>query len=153
VVVEQRGLFVGRHLGQRLAGKRFVKEPEWLNRLEGSAQQRPLRGLFEAVLDQKVEVIALVEDLALHVRIQLHEPPGLAVLLGDQLLVQRRDLDIEIEGGQVEVGREALRGAPAAVPFDVEGRGLVAPVDLVEVEKLGELTLAVVSEGNALVGK
>jgi hypothetical protein len=39
------------------------------------------------------------------------------------------------------------------VPLDVKGGGLVLPGDLVEVEKLCELSLAVVCEMNALMRK
>ena len=39
------------------------------------------------------------------------------------------------------------------VPIDLEGRRLVVPGDLVEVEQLRELALAVVSETDSLVRK
>jgi hypothetical protein len=66
-------------------------------------------------------------------------------------LIQRGDLDIEIEVGEVEVRREAPDGVAMTVPLDVESGGLVLPRDLVEVEKLCELALAVVCEMNALM--
>ena len=81
------------------------------------------------------------------------QSPDLAVLLGHELLVEGRDLDVEVELGQVEVGREALGRVALAVPVDVEGRGLVAPLDLVEVQQLRELPLAVVSEPDLLRGE
>ncbi len=112
-----------------------------------------MRRLFQPVLDQQVQVITLVEDLALHVRIKLHQAARFTVLLRHQLLVERRDLDVEIERRQVEVGREPLRRGAASIPLDVEGGGLVAPLDPIEVEELRELTLAVVRERDALVGK
>ena len=40
-----------------------------------------------------------------------------------------------------------------AVPFDIEGRGFVGPLDLVEVEEFRELPFAVMGEFDALVGK
>jgi hypothetical protein len=39
------------------------------------------------------------------------------------------------------------------VPFDVEGRGLVAPLDHVEVKQRCELPLTVMSESHLLVGQ
>jgi hypothetical protein len=46
-----------------------------------------------------------------------------------------------------------LGGISLTVPLDVEGGGLVGPLDPVEVEQLRELTLAVVCEIDKLVGK
>jgi hypothetical protein len=109
--------------------------------------------LLEPVFHEQVEVVALVQDLATNVRVERHQPPHLAVLLGDELLVERRDLYVEVKSGQVEIGRETLRRISLAIPLDVERRGLVVPIDLVEVEQLRELTLAVVSELDALVRK
>jgi hypothetical protein len=40
-----------------------------------------------------------------------------------------------------------------SIPVDIEGRGLVVPRDLVEVQQLRELPLAVVSEANGFMGK
>jgi hypothetical protein len=57
-------------------------------------EERFLGWLLEAVLHQQVQVITLVEDLALHVRVKLLEPACLAVLLGYEFLVEGRDLDI-----------------------------------------------------------
>ena len=68
-----------------------------------SASDRPLGRLLETVLDEQVQVVALVEDLASDVRIERRQPPHLAVLLGHELLVEGRDLDVEVELGQVEV--------------------------------------------------
>src|SRR5262249_2379615 len=90
--------------------------------------------------DQR-EVVALVEHLAADLRVPLSQPPHLPVLLRDELLVQRRDLDVEIELLQVEVRGEALHDVALTVPADVEGRRLVLPVDLVEVQQPGELPL------------
>jgi hypothetical protein len=116
-------------------------------------QQSPLGGLLESVFDEQVQVVALIEDLASHVRIERREPADLAVLLGHELLVQGRDLDVEIEIPQVEVRRESLRRIPVAVPVDLEGRRFVVPVDLIEVQELRELTLAVMSEVDLFVGQ
>jgi hypothetical protein len=81
------------------------------------------------------------------------KPPDLSVLLRHELLVERRDLNVEVELWEVEVGREPVRDVAGAVPVDVESRRLVEPLDLVEVEELRELALAVVGELDASVGK
>jgi hypothetical protein len=112
-----------------------------------------LRGLLEPVLDQQVQVIPLIEDLAADVGVELHQASHLAVLLGDELLVQRRDLDVDVEFGKIEVRREPLRGSAPTVPVDVERRGFVVPRDLVEVEQLPELSFTVVCEANEFVRK
>ena len=44
-----------------------------------------------------------------------------------------------------------MGGITGPVPFDVEGGGLVLPVDLIEVQQLRELPLAVVRELDLLV--
>jgi hypothetical protein len=96
-------------------------------------------GRLQPVLHEEAEVVPLVEDLAPHLRIALSQAADLAVLLRDQLLVQGRDLDVLVVGGQVEIGGEPLGDVALGVPVDVEGAGLVVPLDLVEVEKPGEL--------------
>src|SRR5215212_8243180 len=115
-------------------------------RNEGCGSGRSARDVLEPVLRHERQVIALVEDLAVDPRVELAQPPNLAVLLRDELLVQRRDLDVEVVRRQIEVGCEALRRAAVAVPFEIEGPGLVLPVDLIEVEQLPELALAGVGE-------
>ncbi|MHB8463939.1 MAG: hypothetical protein ACYDH6_17685 [Acidimicrobiales bacterium] len=81
---------------------------------------------------------------------QFGQPAYFAVLLGDELLVERRDLDIEVVGRQVEVGAERLRRVALTVPFENERLGLVLPGDAVEVEQLGELALRVVREPDSV---
>ena len=73
------------------------------------------------------------------------------VLLGDEFLVQRGDLDEEVIRRQVEVGAEGLDRVPLPVALEYERAGLVLPFDAVEIEKLGELPLGVVREARALV--
>ncbi len=46
-----------------------------------------------------------------------------------------------------------MRRNTGAIPFDVEGRGFVLPLDLVEIEKFGELSFAVMSEADPLMRK
>jgi hypothetical protein len=83
--------------------------------------------------------------------VELAQPARLAVLLGDELLVQRRDLDVEVVRGQVEVGCERLDRIALPVGLEREGARLVLPRDPVEVEELGELPLGVVREADLLV--
>jgi hypothetical protein len=86
-----------------------------------------------------------------HLGIELDEPAGFAVLLRDQPLVERRDLDVEVVGREVEVGRESLRRVAVAVVFERERARLVVPRNRVEVEQLRELSLGVVREADLLV--
>ncbi len=112
-----------------------------------------LRRRFEAVLHQQLEVVALVQDLDLDLRVQLHQAACLPVLLGDQLLVERGDLDVEVVRREVEVGRERLRRVALAVALEHERARLVLPVDRVEVEQLRELSFGVVREADLLMGQ
>jgi hypothetical protein len=66
-------------------------------------------------------------------------------------LVERGYLDVQIELGEIEVGRETLRDRPRAVPGDIERGRLVAPLDLIEVEQASELPLAVMGKAGRLV--
>src|SRR5918996_4674602 len=118
------------------------------NLTEGSVRpvRSSARAILQPVLRHEREVVLLVEDLAADLRIPLPELADLPVLPGDQLLVQRRDLDVEVELRQVEVGREAPDDVALPVPLDVEGRGLVLPGDPVEVQELSELSLGGVRE-------
>src|SRR5680860_1844631 len=102
-----------------------------------------LRRWLEAVLDQQVQVVALVEHLDPGARVELAEPARLAILLGHELLVERRDLDVEVVRAEIEVGRETLHRVVVDVAFEGERPRLVLPVDAVEVEELGELALRV----------
>ncbi len=95
----------------------------------------------------------MIENAALHIGVQLSQSARLAVLLRYELLVEGRDLDIEVVLGEVEVRREPLSGGSLPVPGDIEGGGFVSPVDLIEVKQLCELPLAIVSERYPFVRK
>jgi len=112
---------------------------------------RQLGGFLQPVLHQQVEVVPLVEELDLDLRVQLPEASGLAVLLGHQLLVQGGDLDVEVIDGQVEVGAEALDRLVVLAPLQGKLSRLVLPGDPVEVEQFGELALRVVREADPLM--
>ncbi|MGC2241635.1 MAG: hypothetical protein WA726_12450 [Acidimicrobiia bacterium] len=88
----------------------------------------------------------MIEDLAADLGVQLLEAANLAILLGDQLLAHRGDLDVEIVIREIEIGSEELRGAPVLVPGDGERGRLVIPGDTIEIQEKRKLPLAVVSE-------
>ena len=93
-----------------------------------------------------MEVVALIEDLAVDSLVQLEQPPYLAVLLRDELLVHRRDFDEEILIRKIEIGCEELDGFTGIVVLDSERARLVIPWKAVEIEEERELPLTVVSE-------
>ena len=103
-------------------------------------------GLLETVFDHQVQVVALIEDLAVDVGVESLETTDLAILLGHQLLIHRCDLDEHLIVGQVEVRREPLGRLAVLIEIDREAPRLVVPGNSVEVEKEGELPLTVVSE-------
>src|SRR5260370_42042718 len=76
-----------------------------------------LRRQFEVVFHEQMQVVALVQHLDADLGVQLAEPAGLTVLLRDELLVERGDLDVEVVRGQGEVGTERLRGTAVTVAF------------------------------------
>lgn len=102
--------------------------------------------LLESVFDHQMEIVALVENLALGVRVDGPETAHLLVLLGHEFLVHRRDLDEEVIVGKVEVGSEPLGWLTFRVELDWKTPGLVVPWDTIEVEQEGELPLTVVGE-------
>ena len=119
---------------------------------DASRRRRVLEVLrcLEPVLDEQVQVVTLVEDLAADVGMVLLEEPHLAVLLRDELLIHRGDLDEEVLVGEVEVRGEVGRRLPVTVEFDGEAARFVLPAEAVEVEETGELPLAVVGEGDVV---
>jgi hypothetical protein len=102
-------------------------------------------GLLETVFHNQMQVVPLVEDLALDVGVVLLELADLLVLLGDELLIHRGDLDEDLVIQQVEVRCEEL-GRLAVFEPDREAARLVFPRDTIEVEEESELPLTVVSE-------
>ena len=92
-----------------------------------------------------MQIIALVEDLAANVGMVLLQLPDLFVLLSHQLLVHRRDLDVEVVVGQVEVRGEEFHRL-AVFKTDGKALGLILPGDAVEIQQKCELTLGVMSE-------
>ena len=74
----------------------------------------------------------------------LRETSNLAVLLRDELLIHRRDLDEHVLGGQIEIRPEELRRILELVEFDRKVARLVLPFDVIEVEEQRKLALALV---------
>jgi hypothetical protein len=105
----------------------------------------------EPELHQQVEVVALVQDLHVDLRMQLAEAPDLRVLLGHQLLVQGGDLDVEVVGRKVEVRPKGSQRVAVRVPLQGELARFVLPGNAVEVEQVGELALRGMGEANRLV--
>ena len=93
-----------------------------------------------------MQEVALVEDLAVDVRVLLAQLTHLAILLRDELLVHRGDLDVQLLVRKEEVRLEVARGSTGLIELDGEGVRFVLPLDSVEVEESGELPLTVVSE-------
>ena len=89
--------------------------------------------------------ITPIEEAYLDVWVELAQAAQLAILPGDETLLQRGELDVEIELWQVEVRGEHL-GDPVAVPFRRERGRLVVPLDPVEIEDVGELRLTRMGE-------
>lgn len=102
--------------------------------------------LLESVLDHQMEIIALVEHLAFRVGVNGLKTANLLVLLGHEFLVHRRDLDVQVVVGKIEVGSEPFRRLAFGVELDGKALRLEIPWDAIEVEKKGELPLTVVSE-------
>ena len=99
------------------------------------------------VLEHQRPEVTGVEELDSETRVQLAQPADLAVLLANESLLERRELDEELQIGQVEVRREALQDIAVEVPKDREDARFVLPGDLVEVQDAGELGLAGVGKG------
>lgn len=104
------------------------------------------RTVVQPVLQQEVEIVALVEDLAAHVGVELTQAANLAILLSDQPLVHRGDLDVDALISQIEVGGEVLRRIIVLVEVYWKRRRLILPIDTVEIEQTRELPLADVGE-------
>ena len=102
--------------------------------------------LFETIFHEQVQIVPLIEDLALDVRIQLSKLANLPVLLCNKLLAHGGYLDVHVVFGQIEVRAKKLRRLTVCVPFDGERLRLVSPLDLVEIEESRELPFAVVGE-------
>jgi hypothetical protein len=101
---------------------------------------------FEAVLDQQVEIVALVKHFALNVRMVLSEKPHLSVLLRHELLTHRRDLYVDVILREVEVRPEVSDWISVVIPFESECVWLVFPVDSVEIQQPRKFLFAVVGE-------
>ncbi len=104
------------------------------------------RTVVQPVLQQEVEIVALVEHLAAHVGVELAQAADLAILLSDQPLIHRGDLDVNTLISQIEVGSEVLGGVIVLVELYWKRRRLILPIDTVEIEQTRELSLTDVGE-------
>ena len=89
--------------------------------------------------------ITPIKEAYVDVGIELTQAPQLTILPGDEALLQRSELDVEVELRQIEVRREHL-GDPITVPLGRERGRLVVPFDPVEIEDVGEFRLTRVGE-------
>ena len=105
-----------------------------------SLRQRP-----EPVLGQQAMVVPAIQELDVDLGMDLPHMPYLAVLRGDQALLHRGQLDVQVQVGQEEVGSEHLDDL-VAIPDQREGARFVLPAESVEVEDLSKLLLAGVGE-------
>src|SRR5471032_273809 len=85
--------------------------------------------------------VALVEELDLHIRVELSQLAELPVLAGDERLLHHGHLQVQVLVPEVEVGRERLGDAALIVAGEHEGRRLVFPRDSVPVQDLCVLEL------------
>ena len=122
-------------------------------RLARAGPMEVLFGLFQAVLHEQGVVVALVQQGDVDARVELAHASQLAMLLRDQALVERGDLDVALVVWEEEVRREGPGGCAVGAPFQDEGMGFVLPPNAVEVQESGELALGVVGERDPFVGQ
>ena len=118
----------------------------WTGKSGRSRRQLLIRRLLEPVLHEQAQIVPLIEDLALDLGVNLPQATHLAVLLGDQLLAHRRDLDVQIVIGEIEVRSEELCRCAVGGELDRKLARFVFPFDLVEIEQSRKLPLALVCE-------
>lgn len=90
--------------------------------------------------------ILLVEDLDIHLRVELLEASDLAVLLGDEFLAHRGQLYVQVELREVEIGREVRQDVAFAIPMQRKRTRLILPLDAVVLQYLSCCALAGMSE-------
>jgi hypothetical protein len=134
---------------RRLRGVSHHAEIGYLRRTWDPARCCVLDGsvrFLESILHQQMQVVPLVEDLALDAGIELSQPANLSVLLRDELLTHGRDLDVHVIFGKVEVRPEEPGWLAVGVPIDCKRLRFVCPLDLVKIQESREFPLAVVRE-------
>jgi hypothetical protein len=82
-----------------------------------------------AVLGEERLHVPRIQQLDLDVRIELAEPAELAILAVGQRGLQRGDLDVEIEVGEIEVWSEVLGGPAILGPFEGKLARFVLPAN------------------------
>ena len=91
---------------RRAPGRRRSRDA-WGRRLAGRAGQ-VVQQRHPPELEHQHPEVPRVEQLDADVRVELAQAAQLAVLLAHELLLERRELDVELHVRQVEVRREAL---------------------------------------------
>src|ERR1022692_3959752 len=125
--------------GSLLMASRLIASRSYLCSYFGG----PLR---QAVLEDQVFEILLIEDLHGQVRIQLPQQPDLAVLARHQRLFHGGEFHVQIELRQIEIGRERFGNASLRIPLYRKIARLVLPGDAVEIQQVSEDLLALVGE-------
>src|SRR5579884_1658468 len=87
--------------------------------------------------DQLLKVL-LIKHLNIDVRVDGSEQPDFAVLLGNEGLLHRGDLDVSVELGKVEVRGERLENLAVLVPLQRKAAWLIFPANAVKIEQIGE---------------
>ena len=112
---------------QRGAGAEERRRAAMIARSRGHDLARAFRTALDqrelAVLEHQRPEVARVEQLDPHVGVELAQATELPVLLPDEPLPQRRQLEVQVQVRQVEVGREALDDGALEVPQDREHVG------------------------------
>ncbi|MEA2001283.1 MAG: hypothetical protein U9N84_05275, partial [Actinomycetota bacterium] len=104
-----------------------------------------IRWLLQTVLDEEAEVVALVKDFALDLRVHFPEETYLLVLFGHKLLTHGRYLDVQVVLREVEIGSEELCRLAILEP-NCELARFIVPVDFVEIQESREQPVALVSK-------
>lgn len=100
----------------------------------------------------KVEVIALIEDLAPDIGVILLQLSDLLILLGYELLIHCRDLNEQLIVRKIKVRSEEFHRLPIFVS-DRETAWFVVPRNSIEIKQEGELAFGVVCELDFVSGR
>ena len=96
------------------------------------------RGHSQAVFEDQILKILLIEDLNIDVRINGAQQFDFAILPGHQSLLHGGQLDVEIEFGKIKIGREGFDHVAVLVPLQRETARLIFPLDAIEIQQVGE---------------
>lgn len=97
---------------------------------------------MQAVFCHQIRQVAVVENFYIHVGVELLETAQLAIFLCDQMLAHGRELDVEVEIGQVKVGRKRFFHVAVRVPFEGKGARFIFPTDAIKIQNVREFDLS-----------